>query len=336
MGLPLRQTAAVASYILKQRISGNKRYPLVLMLEPLWRCNLACIGCGKIQHPEVILDKRLSPEQCWAVSEECGAPVVSIAGGEPLVHQQIGEIVDGLVERGKIVYLCTNALLLERSLKKLHASPALTIDVHLDGLQEVHDMSVDRSGVFNTAVKAIKAAKAAGFRVATNTTVFNSTTPQEIINLFNFLTDLDIDGILVSPGYSYEKAPRQDIFLRRQQTMDTFKTILEHKDRHRWPITNTPVYLEFLKGEHQLQCTPWGNPLYTVYGWQKPCYLMSAEGYAQTFAELMETTNWDKYGYGRDLRCESCMVHSGYEASAVNEMTKDIKLSIKSLVGRLS
>jgi hopanoid biosynthesis associated radical SAM protein HpnH len=301
------------------------------MLEPLWRCNLACVGCGKIQHPELVLDKRLSPEQCWAAAEECGAPIASIAGGEPLIHSQIGEIVDGLIDRKKFVYLCTNALLLERSLKKLNASPNLTIDVHLDGLQELHDQSVDRPGVFNTAVKGIKAAKAAGFRVATNTTVFNNTEPQEMIDLFNFLVDIDIDGILVSPGYSYEKAPRQDIFLKRQQTMQTFKTILECKDRHRWPISNTPIYLEFLKGDHQLQCSPWGNPLFTVDGWQKPCYLMSAEGYAQSYKELMETTNWDRYGYGRDPRCESCMVHSGYEASAVSDITESVALSLKSM-----
>ena len=331
MGLPLRQSVAVGSYLMKQKLQGREKFPLVLMLEPLYRCNLACAGCGKIQHPEPILNQNLTPQECWDAAEECGAPVVSIAGGEPLIHPQIGEIVAGLVKQKRFVYLCTNAILLERSLKKFQPSPYLTIDVHVDGLQEVHDESVQRKGVFDLAVRSIKGAKAGGFRVATNTTVFDTTPTQDIVDLFDFLTDLGIDAMLVSPGYSYEKAPQQDIFLKRQKTMEFFQTVLQHPHRKRWPFSNTPVYLDFLQGKTQLQCTPWGNPCRSVLGWQKPCYLMTPDGYTESFQELMEETEWDRYGYGRDSRCENCMVHSGYEASAVLALMSDAKLMMHSL-----
>ncbi|MBI2867520.1 MAG: adenosyl-hopene transferase HpnH [Chloroflexi bacterium] len=330
MGPPLKQAVKVGSYLVKQKVLRRDKFPLVLMLEPLWRCNLACAGCGKIQHPEPILKKMLTPQECWDAAEECGAPVVSIAGGEPLIHPQIGEIIDGFVERGRFVYLCTNAILLERSLPKLKPSAYLTIDVHMDGLEKAHDASVCRDGVFATAVSGMRAAKAACFRIATNTTVFDNTDPDDIIALFDFLTfDIKVDGIMVSPGYSYEKAPRQDIFLKRQRTHQFFREILKHK--RRWPLTNTPLYLGFLQGDVQLQCTPWGMPNRNVMGWQKPCYVMAAEGQAASYKELLQTTNWDKFGYGRDPRCENCMIHSGYEASAVLAMMADARNLIRSV-----
>ena len=317
MSIPIRQALAVSTYVTKQRLKGNRRYPLVLMLEPLYRCNLACAGCGKIQHPESILGTYLTPEQCWAAAEECGAPVVSIAGGEPLVHPQIDQIVAGLVARKKFVYLCTNAILLDRWLPKLRPSVHLTISVHMDGLQELHDKMVDREGVFEKAVAGIREAKQRGFRVSTNTTVFADSSPEDMRQLFNFLSnDLKVDGMMVSPGYDYPKAPDQSVFLRRPQMIETFKAILAAPDRKRWRFFHTPLFLDFLQGKRALQCTAWGNPTRGVLGWQRPCYLMN-EGYASTFRELLDETEWDRYGYGRDARCTNCMAHCGYEATAV-------------------
>lgn len=317
MGIPLRQAIVVSAYLLKQRLKRDQRYPLVLMLEPLYRCNLACAGCGKIQHPEDILGRYLSPDECWAAAEECGAPVVSIAGGEPLVHPKIDRIVAGLVARRKFVYLCTNAILLHRWLPKLRPSPYLTISVHMDGMRELHDAMVDRSGVFDKAVEGIRAAKARGFRVTTNTTVFADSSPQQMRELFNFLTDdLQIDGMMISPGYDYPKAPNQNVFLRRPQMIETFRQILSYPERKRWKFSHTPLFLDFLQGKAAMQCTAWGNPTRGVLGWQRPCYLMT-EGYVPTFRQLIEETEWDRYGYGRDARCTNCMAHCGYEATAV-------------------
>ena len=313
MSIPLRQALTVGAYVLKQRLVGRKQYPLVLMLEPLFRCNLACAGCGKIQHPTPILRKNLSPEDCFHALEDCGAPVVSIAGGEPLLHPQIDEIAAGLVERKKFVYLCTNALLLEKDLPKFTPSPYFSFSVHLDGLRQRHDELVCRDGTFDIAIRAIKAAKTAGFRVTTNTTVFNGENPAELRRFFDFVSTLGTDGIMVSPGYSYEKAPDQENFLKRQRTKELFREVLAGK---KWDLNHSPFFLDFLQGKREYQCTPWGNPNYSVLGWQKPCYLM-ADGYADTFQELMEGTSWDKYGTGRDPRCADCMVHCGYEASAV-------------------
>ncbi len=319
MGIPASQAFAVATYILKQRLKGRKRYPLVLMLEPLWRCNLECAGCGKIQHPEHILNMRMTPEECWAAAEECGAPVVSIAGGEPLIHPEIDRIVEGLVARKKYVYLCTNAILLERWLPKLKPSKYLTISVHLDGLRELHDAMVDRKGVFDKAVAGIREAKRRGFRVSTNTTVYADSSPEEMRKLFNFLMDdLKVDGMMVSPGYDYPKAPNQSVFLRRPEMIATFRKILSFPEAKRWRFFHTPAFLEFLQGKKAMQCTAWGNPTRTVLGWQRPCYLI-ADGYVQSFAELIEDTEWDRYGYGRDARCTNCMAHCGYEATAVRE-----------------
>ena len=317
MAVPISQMWTVASYVLGQKIRGRTRYPLVLMLEPLFRCNLACAGCGKIQHPEDVLNTYLTPQQCWDAAEECGAPVVSIAGGEPLVHPQIDEIVDGLVQRKKFVYLCTNAILLERWLPKLKPSTYLTISVHMDGMRELHDAMVDREGVFEKAVAGIREAKRRGYRVSTNTTVFADSKPEQIGELFTFLSDeLKVDGMMVSPGYDYPKAPNQSVFLKRPQMIETFKKIFALPGRRNWRFFHTPLFLEFLQGKRAMQCTAWGNPTRGVFGWQRPCYLM-AEGYVPTFKQLIEETEWDRYGYGRDARCTNCMAHCGYEATAV-------------------
>jgi hopanoid biosynthesis associated radical SAM protein HpnH len=313
MSIPLRQAVKVGAYVLKQRLRGQKKYPLVLMLEPLFRCNLACAGCGKIQHPTEILRQHLSPESCFKAVEDCGAPIVSIAGGEPLLHPQIEAIAAGLVARKKFVYLCTNALRLEQSLGKFTPSPYFTFSVHLDGQQSRHDELVCRDGTFDIAIQAIKAAKAAGFRVTTNTTVFEGENPEELRQFFDFVTTLGTDGLMISPGYSYEKAPDQEHFLKRERTKDLFRRVFSGK---RWDFNHSPLFLEFLQGKREYQCTPWGNPNYSVLGWQKPCYLM-ADGYANTFQELMDKTDWDRYGTGRDPRCADCMVHCGYEPTAV-------------------
>lgn len=315
MSIPLRQALMVGAYVLKQRLHGRKRFPLVLMLEPLFRCNLACAGCGKIQHPTAILRQNLSPEACFHAAEECGAPVVSIAGGEPLLHPQIDEIAAGLVARKKFVYLCTNALVLEKHLERFTPSPYFTFSVHLDGLRERHDELVCREGTFAIAVQAIKAAKAAGFRVTTNTTVFEGEDAEALRTFFDYASGLGVDGMMVSPGYSYAKAPDQEHFLKRERTKDLFRKVFTGK---KWDLNHSPFFLDFLQGKREYQCTPWGNPNYSVLGWQKPCYLL-ADGYATTFKELMEDTAWDQYGTGHDPRCADCMVHCGYEATAVTD-----------------
>jgi hopanoid biosynthesis associated radical SAM protein HpnH len=318
MGIPLKQAIEIGSYLVKQRLMGRKRFPLVLMLEPLFRCNLACTGCGKIQHPSEVLRQNLSPADCFAAAEECGAPVVSIPGGEPLLHPQIDEIVSGLIARKKFVIMCTNAILLEKNLHKFKPSPYFTIMVHLDGLKESHDKSVDRAGVFDVAVAAIKAAKAKGFRVSTNTTVFEGADPKEMQQFFDFLTELGTDGINVSPGYSYEWAPDQDHFLKREQTKALFREILApYRDgKKSWAFYHNPLFLDFLVGDKNYECTPWGSPSYSVLGWQKPCYLLN-EGYYKTFGELLDKTNWDEYGHASgNPKCQDCMVHCGFEPTA--------------------
>lgn len=315
MSIALRQALSVGAYILKQRLQGRKKYPLVLMLEPLFRCNLACAGCGKIQHPTSILRQNMSPEACFRAVEECGTPIVSIAGGEPLLHPQIDAITAGLVARKKFVYLCTNALRLEQSLPKFAPSPYLTFSVHLDGIRQRHDELVCRDGTFDIAIDAIKAAKATGFRVTTNTTVFEGEDPEELRQFFDYASTLGIDGMMVSPGYSYERAPDQEHFLKRERTKELFRRVFTGK---KWDMNHSPFFLDFLQGKREYQCTPWGNPNYSVLGWQKPCYLL-ADGYAETFQELMEETAWDKYGTGHDPRCADCMVHCGYEATAVTD-----------------
>jgi len=317
MAVPLSQSLTVTLYVLGQKLKGNARYPLVLMLEPLFRCNLACAGCGKIQYPEHVLQRRLTPEECWAAAEECGAPIVSIPGGEPLIHPDMPEIVRGLVARKKYVYLCTNALLLERKLEAYTPSKYLTFSIHMDGLREEHDIAVCRDGVYDIALRAIKAALAGGFRVTTNTTLFDGVNPERVRTFFDRMMELGVEGMMISPGYSYQKAPDQEHFLRRHRVKELFAAILGGRKKG-WRFNQSPLFLEFLMGKRDYQCTPWGNPTYNIFGWQRPCYLLQ-DGYAPTFKALMETTDWDRYGTGRNERCADCMVHCGYEATAVDD-----------------
>ncbi len=316
MGVPISQMWTVASYVLGKRLRGVKRYPLVLMLEPLFRCNLACAGCGKIQHPADILRQNLTPEQCFKAVDECGAPLVSIPGGEPLLHPQIDEIVAGLVARKKYVYLCTNAILLEKHIDRFKPSKYLSFSVHLDGPREEHDFAVCREGVYDVAISAIKLAVSRGFRVTTNTTVYNNADPNSMREMFDTLMGYGVEGMMISPGYQYEKAPSQDLFLQRNQTVSLFQRILGNAKKS-WRFNLSPLFLEFLKGKWDLECTPWGMPAYNLFGWQKPCYLLN-EGYCETFQELLDTTDWSKYGRASgNPKCADCMVHCGYEATAV-------------------
>jgi len=317
MAVPVSQMYTVATYVLTQKLKGVKRYPLVLMLEPLFRCNLACAGCGKIQYPDHVLDKRLTPEQCWSAAEECGAPMVSIPGGEPLIHPEMPEIVRGLVARKKYVYLCTNAILLERKLDEYAPSKYLTFSIHMDGLRQEHDLAVCRDGVFDVAVRAIRAALKRGFRVTTNTTLFDDANPERVRAFFDEMMTVGVEGMMISPGYSYQKAPDQQNFLKRKKTRELFARILGNRKRT-WRFNQSPLFLEFLMGKREYQCTPWGNPTYNIFGWQKPCYLLQ-DGYTRTFQELLTDTEWDRYGTGRNEKCADCMVHCGYEASAVED-----------------
>ena len=321
MGVPFSQQLRVGAYVLKQHLKGAKRYPLVLMLEPLFRCNLACAGCGKIDYPDTILNKRISVDDALSGAEECGAPVVSIAGGEPLIHREIDQIVDGLIARKKYVYLCTNALLLEKNLDRFKPSKFLTFSIHLDGEKEEHDAAVCQDGVFDKAVNAIKAAKARGFRVNVNATLFNNATSEGTARFFDTATALGVSGITVSPGYAYERAPDQEHFLNRRRTKELFRGIFARGKGKKWPLSHSSMYLDFLAGNQDYRCTPWGNPTRTVFGWQKPCYLLG-EGYVDSFRELMEETDWDLYGTGNYEKCADCMAHCGYEATAVADMVR--------------
>ncbi len=319
MGIPFLQKAYVGAYLMKQRFTGVKRYPLVLMLEPLFRCNLACNGCGKIDYPDPILNQRVSLEDSLAAVDECGAPVVSIAGGEPLLHKEMPQIVKGIIARKKFVYLCTNALLLEKKIDDYEPSPFFVWSIHLDGDKDMHDHSVSQEGVYDRCVSAIKLAKSRGFRVNINCTLFNDAEPARVAAFFDTVKTMGVDGITVSPGYAYERAPDQQHFLNREKTKHLFRDILRRghggKD---WAFSQSGLFLDFLAGNRSYHCTPWGNPTRTVFGWQRPCYLLG-EGYAKTYTELMEQTEWEKYGVGNYEKCNDCMVHSGFEASAVHE-----------------
>jgi hopanoid biosynthesis associated radical SAM protein HpnH len=318
MSVPISQMWTVATYVFKQKLAGRKRYPLVLMLEPLFRCNLACAGCGKIQYPAHILKSQLTPEECFKAVEECCAPMVSIPGGEPLLHPQIAAIVEGLVQRRKYIYLCTNALLVKKKIHLFRPSKYLTINVHLDGQKEHHDESVCREGGYDLAVEGIQEAVARGFRVTTNTTIFDSSDPRSMRAFFDDVMNLGAEGMTLSPGYSYSKAPDQERFLGKESTRKLFHMILSNRKKS-WRFNQSPLFLEFLMGLRDYACTPWGMPTYNLFGWQKPCYLLQ-DGYAQTFAELMEQTEWHNYGAeSGNPKCANCMVHSGYEASAVND-----------------
>jgi hopanoid biosynthesis associated radical SAM protein HpnH len=324
MPVPISQAWTVASYVLSQKLKGRKQYPLVLMLEPLYRCNLACAGCGKIQYPAHVLRRELSPEECFKAVEECGAPMVSIPGGEPLMHSQIEEIVEGLVARKKYIYLCTNALLLKEKLHLFKPSKYLTFSVHLDGQKEHHDFSVCREGGYELAVEGVKAALARGFRVTTNTTLFDGADPNSVRAFFDEMMDLGVEGMMLSPGYSYDKAPDQKHFLGRARTRRVFRAMLANRKKS-WQFNQSPLFLEFLMGKQEFKCTPWGMPTYSIFGWQKPCYLLQ-DGYAETFAELMAETEWANYGTeSGNPECANCMVHSGYEASAVDYTFSSLK-----------
>lgn len=309
---------AVFRYILSQKLRKREKFPLVLMLEPLFACNLECAGCGKIQYPVEILKKRLTPQECLEAARECGAPIVSIAGGEPLIHPEIDQIADGLIRQGRYLYLCTNALLLEKHLHRFKPSPHLIFSVHLDGNEKTHDRMVCREGVYKVAVDAIRMAKSKGFLVMTNTTIFHGEDSEEFREFFDTVTSMGIDGMMISPGYAYEKAPQQDIFLKRDQTKNWFRQTLKDWRKKKWPLNHSPFYLDFLEGRRDYDCTPWGNPLRNVFGWQKPCYLMADAGYARSYRELLETTQWEQYGQkSGNPKCANCMVHVGYEPTAV-------------------
>jgi hopanoid biosynthesis associated radical SAM protein HpnH len=319
MAIPLLQKLFVGSYVVRQHLAGRKRYPLVMMLEPLFRCNLACAGCGKIDYPDEILNQRVPVADALRAVDECGAPVVSIAGGEPLLHKELPQIVEGILARRKFVYLCTNALLLEKKLSQYKPSPFFVWSIHLDGDKEHHDQSVCQAGVYERAVAAIKAAKERGFRVNINCTLFNTADPENVAAFFDSVKAMGVDGITVSPGYAYERAPDQEHFLNRTRTKQLFRDILRRcRGGRDWSFSQSSLFLDFLAGNQTYHCTPWGNPTYTVFGWQRPCYLLG-EGYARTFRELMEDTAWNSYGTGNYAKCANCMVHSGYEATAVKD-----------------
>src|SRR5579875_19941 len=331
MGVPLRQTVKVGTYLVRQKLAKREKFPLIVELEPLFACNLECNGCGKIQYPTEILRKRLSVEQAVAAIEESGAPMVSIAGGEPLLHPEIDKMVQALLDRKRFVYLCTNALLMERKLDRFKPHPLFSWVVHIDGLRQRHDESVSRDGVFDKAVAAIKLAKAKGFKVSTNTTFFNTDSPKTVREVLDFLNDeLGVDSMMISPGYAYEKAPDQVRFLATNQSTKLFAEAFKGKRGH-WRFNHSPLFLDFLEGKVEFECTPWGIPSYSVLGWQRPCYLL-ADGYTETYKELVETTDWSKYGRGRDPRCRNCMAHCGYEPSAVLATAHSLRQSLRALV----
>jgi len=331
MPIPLKQNMKIGAHLLRQRLKGRKYYPFIVEIEPLFACNLACPGCGKIQHPTDILRKRLSVTDVVHAVEESDAPMVSIAGGEPLLHPQIAEMVEALVKRKIYVYLCTNAVLLMRRLDKFTPSEYFSFVVHMDGLRERHDAAVDREGVFDTAVEAIREAKRRGFRVTTNSTFFNTDSPKTVRDLLDFLNDdLQVDAMMISPAYAYEKAPDQEHFLGVEQTRKLFREAFAGK-RKKWRLNHSPLFLDFLEGKRDFQCTAWGIPSYSVLGWQRPCYLMS-DGYVSSYKELVETTDWSKYGRGKDPRCNNCMAHCGYEPSAVIASMGSLRESLRALV----
>ena len=338
MGIPLLQMYRVGRYIATCRLRGRERYPLVLMLEPLFQCNLACAGCGKIDYPKEVLQRRVSVADALHAVDECGAPIVSIAGGEPLIHKEMPQIVAGITARRKFVYLCTNAILLSRHIDDYRPSPYLTFSIHLDGDRRSHDESVCQEGVFDKAVQAIQLARSRGFRVTINCTLFSNADPDEVADFFDAAMPLGIEGITVSPGYSYSHAPRQDVFLARTASKQLFRAIFERGRargrRRRWSFNHSGLFLDFLAGNQTYQCTPWSNPTYNLFGWQRPCYLLSDEGSAASFRSLMEETDWNRYGVGRNPRCDNCMAHCGFEGTAVTDaFTHPLKALKAALLG---
>jgi hopanoid biosynthesis associated radical SAM protein HpnH len=334
MGVPFRQQLKVGMYVVSKMISQEKRYPLVLMLEPLFRCNLACAGCGKIDYPDDILNKRMSVEEAMSAVDECGAPVVSIAGGEPLIHKEMPQIVEGYIARKKFVYLCTNALLLAKRMDDYQPSPYLTFSIHLDGNRERHDASVCRDGVYEKAVEVIRMARARGFRVTVNCTLFQDEGAEDVAEFMDEMTALDVEGVTMAPGFMYERAPHQEVFLKRKSSKELFRNIFRLGRGKKWQFNHSSLYLDFLAGNQSYQCTAWGNPTRNIFGWQRPCYLLVGEGYAATFDELMNDTNWDNYGVGKNTKCANCMVHCGFEPTAVNDaVAHPFKAAIRSLRG---
>ncbi|MGI4977626.1 MAG: adenosyl-hopene transferase HpnH [Janthinobacterium lividum] len=333
MSVPMKQVLRVGAYVVRQHLAGRKRYPLVLMLEPLFRCNLACSGCGKIDYPTEILNQRVSVADSLAAVDECGAPVVAIAGGEPLLHKEMPEIVRGILAKKKFVYLCTNALLLDKKMDQYEPHPYFSWDIHLDGDKAMHDSAVDQDGVYDRAIAAIKRAKERGFRLSINCTLFDGAQADRVAKFFDEVMAMGVDGIMTSPGYAYERAPDQAHFLSRQKTKQLFRDILARGKGKGWKFTQSPLFMNFLAGNETYHCTPWGKPTRNVFGWQRPCYLLG-EGYASTFQELMDTTDWDKYGTGNYEKCADCMVHSGYESTAVMDAVKSpIKTMMVALRG---
>jgi hopanoid biosynthesis associated radical SAM protein HpnH len=332
MTVPLRQGMKIGSYIMRQKLAGRERFPLLVELEPLFQCNLECVGCGKIQHPEATLRRRMPVEQALAAIDECGAPMVSIAGGEPLIHPEIDVIARELVARKKYVFLCTNAILMKKKLELFKPNRYFAWAVHIDGLRERHDESVDREGTFDKAVDAIKAAKDAGFRVTTNTTIFTHDSPESVRQVLDFLQyELDVDAMMISPAYAYEKAPDQEHFLGVKQTHELFTEAFADGRRRKWRLNHSPLFLDFLEGKVEYGCTAWGIPSYSLFGWQRPCYLMS-DGYVSTYKELVDTTDWEAYGRGRDPRCENCMAHCGYEPTAALATSRSPRQSLRALL----
>ena len=331
MGIPVRQAVRVGAYLMKQKLARREKFALTLELEPLFACNLACVGCGKIQHPASVLKQRMPVEQALAAVEECDAPVVSIAGGEPLMHPEIEVLVKELVKRKKFVYLCTNALLMPRKIEKFEPSPYFSFAVHIDGLEERHDASVCKKGVFAQAVDNVKDAQRRGFRITTNSTFFTTDTPQSVIEVLDYLNnDLKVDQMMLSPAYAYDKAPDQEHFLGVSETRELFKKVFADGRRKRWRFNHSPLFLDFLEGEVDFACTAWAIPSYSLYGWQRPCYLMS-DGYASSYAELLEDTDWAAYGRGNDPRCANCMAHCGYEPTSVLATMGSLRESLRAV-----
>ncbi len=331
MPVPARQSLRIGAYIMRQRLARRRRFPLLVELEPLYQCNLACAGCGKIQQPDELLRRRMPVEDAIAAIEESGAPMVSIAGGEPLIHPDIHVIASELIRRRKYVFLCTNALLMEKKMDLFKPSQYFAWAVHLDGLRERHDESVCRDGVFDKAVEAIAEAKRRGFRVTTNTTFFTNDSPDTVRRVLDFLNDeLKVDAMMISPAYAYEKAPDQDHFLGVEQTRKLFREAFSDGRRRRWRLNHSPLFLDFLEGKVDFDCTAWAIPSYSLLGWQRPCYLMS-DGYVKTYRELVEETDWELYGRGKDERCNNCMAHCGYEPSAVIATSRSLRQSLRAL-----
>ena len=315
-------------------MTGVQTCALPILLEPLFRCNLACAGCVKIDYPDDILDKRLSVQECLDAVDECDAPMVSIPGGEPLIHKEMPQIVEGIIARKKFVYLCTNALLLRKRINDYKPSPYLTFSIHLDGNRDRHDTSVCQEGVFDIAVEAIKLALSKGFRVTVNCTLFQGETPAEVAEFLDYAMELGVEGVTIAPGFSYEHAPRQDVFIKGVDVKNLFRDIFKIGKTRKWKLNHSSLYLDFLAGNQSYECTPWGNPTRNVFGWQKPCYLLADEGNAASFQELLDTTPWEKYGNVKNPKCANCMAHCGYEATAVEDMlAHPIKALLTSIRG---